>query len=72
MNQIQKALLVVGTALFVMCGVFPPINSIPPGRHAFLFTAGFGRIDVVNLSIRGILIVVLTGVLICLNRTPRA
>lgn len=71
MNQTQKTLLIVGTVLFVVCGLFVPVVSDRPGKHEFLFAAWPRYIDVANLSIRWILIVVTAGVLIYLNRTPR-
>jgi hypothetical protein len=61
MTTEQKWVLSVGTILFVLCGLFPPVKTSSSTlnlEHVFLFSGIYGYIDIVNLLIRWLIILV--------------
>lgn len=71
MSKLQRIVLAIGTVLFVLVGLFPPIKisgSILNLGHTFLFHGAYGYIDFINLLTRWIIIIVSFAVLIYLLR----
>lgn len=61
MSNTQKIILGIGTILFIMCGLFPPVKqseNVLTLKHAFLLFGSYGYIDAVNLVTRWVIIVV--------------